>query len=160
MAKNKGDKEPSGPATIANRRARFDYEVLDTYEAGIALVGSEVKSLFLGRANLTDAFCQVLRGEMWLIGMDIEPYSHASHFLPDRRRDRKLLLHRKEIDLIERKSQEKGFALIPLKVYFKNGRVKVEIGLCRGKKQYDKRTQIAERETRREMERLRGRGAD
>lgn len=144
-----------GPRTIQNRRARFDYELIDTYEAGIVLAGSEVKSIYLGRANLTDAFCQIKSGELWLINMDVEPYAHSSHFQPERRRDRKLLMHRKEIDIIERRSMEKGFAILPTKVYFKNGRVKLEIALGRGKREYDKRHQIAKDETRRELERAR-----
>ncbi len=156
MAKKKSQTEKAqGPATINNRRARFDYEILDTYEAGISLVGSEVKSVYLGRVNLTDAYCRIVNDEMFLLEADIEQYSHSVRFIPERRRDRKLLLHRKEIDLIQRKSQEKGFALIPLKMYFKNGKVKVEIGLGRGKRQYDKRHQIAEKDTRREKERAR-----
>jgi SsrA-binding protein len=153
--KNSPSEKKSGPATISNRRARFDYEILDTYEAGISLVGSEVKSVFLGRVNLTDGYCRVINGEVFLLEADIEPYDQSSHFLPERRRDRKLLLHKKEIDLIHRRSQEKGLAVIPLKMYFKIGKVKVEIGLGRGKRQYDKRQQIAEKETRREQERMR-----
>lgn len=156
MAKKaKGAEKDAGPATIQNRRARYDYEIMDTWEAGVALVGSEVKSVYLGRVNLTDAFCRILNSEAWLISADIEPYDKAAHFAPDRRRDRKLLLHRREIDVLERKSQEKGFAILPLKVYFKNGKVKVEIGLGRGKRQYDKREQLAEKESRREQERAR-----
>jgi len=153
--KNKGNKEPQGPATIQNRKARYDFEIIDSYEAGMVLVGTEVKSLYLGRANLTDAFCRVLNGEIWLIQADIEIYSHSSHFSHERRRDRKLLMHRKEIDTLQRKAQEKGFAIIPLKIYFKNGYVKVEIGLARGKKEYDKREAITARETKRELERAR-----
>lgn len=157
MAKAKGKEQPSGPKSIENRRARYDYEILTTYEAGIALAGSEVKSLFLGRANLTDAYAQVKNGEMWLFEFDIEPYAFAHHFKPERRRDRKLLLHRKEIDLIARRMQEKGLSLIPLKVYFKNGKVKVEIGLGRGKREYDKRETIKKSESRREIDRELGR---
>lgn len=121
----------------------------------MVLLGSEVKSLYLGKANLTDAFCRVIRGEMWLINFDIEPYDKATHFQHERRRDRKLLLHRKQIDVFERKAQEKGFALVPLAVYFKEGRAKVEIGLGRGKSYHDKREKLAKDETRREVERLR-----
>jgi SsrA-binding protein len=153
--KGKGSEQPKGPATIQNRKARHDYEILDSYEAGIALVGSEVKSVFLGRVNLTDAFCQIKDGEMWLLNMDVEPYTHSVHYLPDRRRERKLLLHRKEINLIERKSQEKGLTLIPMKVYFKNGKVKVEVTMARGRREYDKRDKIAAKESRRETERVR-----
>lgn len=143
------------PKTIENRRARRDYEFLETYEAGIALAGAEVKSVWLGRVNLTDAHCVVRDGEIWLVNLDIEPYAYASAFQLERRRDRKLLLHKKEIETLHRKVQEKGLALIPGKIYFKNGRVKVLVAVARGKKQYDKREQIAERETRREIERAR-----
>lgn len=153
--KGKDNAKQSGPASIQNRRARYDYEIQDSYEAGIALVGSEVKSAYLGRVNLADAFCKIVNGELWLVNCHVEPYSHSSVYLPDRRRDRKLLMHRKEINTLERKAMEKGFALLALGMYFKNGRVKVQVGLGIGKKTYDKRTQIAEKETRREKERMR-----
>ena len=155
MKKKSAQPETKGPRTILNRRARYDYEFISQHEAGVALVGSEVKSVFLGRVNMTDAYCLIKEGEMWLLNLDIEPYTHASHFQPERRRDRKLLMHRKEIDLLQRRSQEKGFALIPSAMYFKNGKVKVEIALGRGKRQYDKRDQIAKNEQRREEERAR-----
>ncbi len=143
------------PKTIVNRKARFEYELMDTWEAGIVLVGSEVKSVWNGRVNMIDAFCRVMEGEMWILELDIEPYDHATAFKPERRRNRKLLLHRKEIELIQRKAQEKGFTIIPSKIYFTRGRVKVEIALARGKKHYDKRDQLAKNDARREMERLR-----
>jgi SsrA-binding protein len=154
MAKAK-EADKGAPKRIENRRARFDYAIEDTLEAGVMLVGSEVKSIFNGKANLTDAYCQVKESEMWLLNLDVEPYDKASNFQHERRRDRKLLLHRKEIDTLARKVQEKGFALLPLALYFKNGKVKVLIGLGRGKAQYDKRHAIAKDETRREQERLR-----
>lgn len=155
--KAKAKSEPAGPKAIENRRSRHDYEFVETFEAGIALVGSEVKCLYLGRANLTDAYCKVENGELWLHEFDIEPYKFSTAYSPPRRRERKLLMHRKEIDTLERKVQEKGLALIPFKVYFKNGRAKVALALARGKRQYDKRKQIADREQRREVERLQGR---
>lgn len=148
--KGAAPKKNEAPRAIQNRRARYDYVLHDTYEAGIVLVGSEVKSLYLGRANLTDAFCRVINGEAFLMNLDVEPYEQATVFGHERRRDRKLLLHRREIEVLERKSLEKGFAIVPTRVYFKNGRVKVEIALAQGKKQYDKRDQIARDETRRE----------
>lgn len=152
----KNGKEKREPGSIQNRKARFDYAIEETLEAGIALSGSEVKSLYLGRAHLTDAFCRVLSGEMWLLNMDIEPYDHASHFGHERRRDRKLLMHRKQIETFARKAQEKGLTIVPLKVYFnERGRAKVELALARGKAQYDKRHKIGEQETRREIERVR-----
>jgi SsrA-binding protein len=156
MGKKKDEKGPVSPARIENRRARYDYAILEEYEAGIALVGSEVKSVFLGRAHLTDAYCQVIGSEMFILNMDIEPYDKSSVFGHERRRDRKLLLHRKQIDILERRSQEKGLTIVPLRVYFnERGRVKVRIGLGRGKAQYDKRDQIAKDETRRDIERAR-----
>lgn len=155
MAKTKKPERQEGPATIQNRRARFDYIIEESFEAGIVLVGSEVKSIYKGRANLSDAYCQIKGDELFVLEFDIEPYDHASVFLQPRRRERKLLMHRQEIELIERKAREKGFTLIPLRAYFKNGRVKLEIGLARGKKQFDKREQIKEKDTRREKEQAR-----
>lgn len=157
MAKaGKAGKEAREPASIQNRKARFNYHIEDTEEAGLVLLGTEVKSLYLGRANLTDAYCRVLNGELWLFNLDIEPYDKASIAQHERRRDRKLLMHRRQINVLERKSLEKGLALIPLHIYFNDrGRAKVQIGLARGKANYDKRDSIKERETRREVERAR-----
>ncbi|MBS1722085.1 MAG: SsrA-binding protein SmpB [Armatimonadetes bacterium] len=155
MASKGGKDEKRGPATIQNKKASYDFEFVDTYEAGIALVGTEVKSLYLGRANLTDAYCQIKDNELWLANMDVEPYDKSSHFAHQRRRERKLLMHRREIDVIKRRSQEKGLTIIPYRVYFnEKGRVKVAIALARGKREYDKRESIKKKETRREM--LRG----
>jgi len=157
MAKSaKSKKESHAPKSIQNRRARFDYAIEDTYEAGIALLGSEVKSLYQGKGNLTDAYCRVHNNELWIYGFDIEPYDKASHFGHERRRDRKLLMNRREINVLDRKQLEKGLSLIPLSVYFNDkGRVKVQVGLGRGKGQYDKRHAIAKDETRREADRVR-----
>jgi SsrA-binding protein len=156
MARKKTEQGPASPATIENRRARYDYSILEEFEAGIALVGSEVKSIFLGRAHLTDAFCQVVNGELSIFNMDVEPYEKSGAFGHDRRRDRKLLMHRRQIDTLHRRSQEKGLTIVPLKVYFnQRGKVKVRIGLAKGKAHYDKRAQIAKDETRREIERAR-----
>lgn len=155
MSKQKKSDGPPGPATINNRRARYDYEIVDSYEAGLVLIGSEVKSMWLGKVHLTDAYCHIRSGELWLCEMDIDPYEKSSHFRPERRREVKLLLHKKEIDLLQRRSQEKGLTIIPLKLYFKRGKVKAEIALARGKREYDKRHKIAEKETRREVERAR-----
>ncbi|MES1227126.1 MAG: SsrA-binding protein SmpB [Armatimonadota bacterium] len=143
----------SGPATITNRRAGFDYHFEDEIEAGIVLVGSEVKSLYLGRANLTDSFCKIIDGEAWLMNMDVEPYAQASHFGHERRRDRKLLLHRRELDTLKRKTLEKGLALIPTKVYFVKGKVKVRVCLARGKQSHDKRESIKEKDMDKQMRR-------
>jgi len=155
MAKKKEAVASTGPKRIENRRARFDYAIDESMEAGLVLLGSEVKSLFQGKASLTDAYCRVLNGELWLINMDVEPYDKASVFQHERRRDRKLLMHRKQIEEFDRKSREKGFSILPLAVYFKNGRVKAEVGLGRGKAEYDKRKTLAEKDTRREVERAR-----
>lgn len=155
MAKKPAPKAAHEPKQIVNRKARFDYELLQTWEAGVALVGSEVKSVWLGRVNMVDAYCLIRGGEAWLMNLDIEPYVHASVDRPERRRDRKLLLHRREIALIDRRSMEKGLAIVPTRIYFSHGRVKVEIALARGKKQYDKRHQVAKDDARREMERAR-----
>ncbi|MCA0361769.1 MAG: SsrA-binding protein SmpB [Armatimonadetes bacterium] len=151
--KNSKDSGKKGPATIQNRKAGFDYHFEEVHEAGIALVGSEVKSLFLGRANLTDAYCQVSSGELWLFNLDIEPYEFANAFGHERRRKRKLLMHKKEIEQLRRKTEEKGFSLIPAKIYFKEGKCKVSVAVARGKKQYDKRESIKERDEKRAMDR-------
>jgi SsrA-binding protein len=155
MGKTKGKVESSGPKSIQNRKARFEYEIFDEFEAGIVLVGSEVKSLFNGKGNLTDSYCRVLNSEVWVIQLDIENYTHTSAYQPERRRDRKLLLHRKEIEVIDRKVREKGYSLIPLDVYFKNGKAKLRFGLGRGKAMHDKRQTLAEKDSRREVERAR-----
>ncbi|MBS1718137.1 MAG: SsrA-binding protein SmpB [Armatimonadetes bacterium] len=149
------DKSESAPKSIQNRKAYHEYEIIDTFEAGLVLAGSEVKSVFHGRANLTDAYCKVTNGEAWLINADIEPYENASFDKTERRRDRKLLLHKREIDQIDRKSKEKGFTIVALKIYFKNRKAKVEIGLARGKSHYDKREALAKKDERRELERMR-----
>jgi SsrA-binding protein len=154
MPKQGAKKESKSPGSIQNRRARYDYQILDEFEAGLALKGSEVKSLYLGKGHLNDAYCRVVKGEAYLVNMDVEPYEQASVFAHERRRDRKLLLHRREIDTLERRSLEKGFALIPLAVYFNSrGKVKVKIGVGRGKSSYDKRDKIAADDTRREIQR-------
>ena len=155
MAKKQAAASVTGPKRVENRRARFDYAIDDSIEAGLVLLGSEVKSLFHGKASLTDSYCKIVNGEMWLVNMDIEPYEKASVFQHERRRERKLLLHKKQIEEFERKNREKGFTILPLAVYFKNGRAKAEIGLGRGKAEYDKRKTLAEKDTRREVERAR-----
>ncbi len=139
------------PTTVSNRRARHEYELLGHYEAGIVLAGSEVKSVAAGRVNLVDSYVTVRDGEVWLVNLDIEPYKFAAMFVIDRRRDRKLLLHRREIDVIARKSQEKGLSIVPLRIYFKSGKAKAEIALARGKRQFDKRIAIKAKDQRREL---------
>ena len=136
-----------------NRRARFNYEITDTYEAGIALLGSEVKSLRAGQADLKDSYASVRGGEMWLVGMRISPYEYARDGGHEPERERKLLLHKREIDKIGSLLAEKGLSLLPMRLYFKDGKVKVELGLGRGKAQRDKRETLKRRQADREMER-------
>jgi SsrA-binding protein len=140
-----------------NRRARHDYAVLDTFEAGLALVGTEVKSLRDGRVSLADAFATVDEGEVWLRGLHIPEYGFGSWTNHEPRRKRKLLLHKREIDRLSGKLKESGLSLVPLSLYFSDGKAKVELGLARGKKKYDKRQAIAQRDARREVERTVGR---
>ena len=140
--------------TIAtNRRARHNYEILETQEAGLVLRGTEVKALRGGLVNFKDAYATVRNGEMWLLGCHISPYSHGTDANHDPERDRKLLLHGREIARLEGKIAERGLTLVPLRLYFKKGRAKLEIGLGRGRKLHDKRSALREREVRREMDR-------
>lgn len=136
-----------------NRKARHNYEIIDTMEAGIVLLGTEVKSLRDGRINLKDSYARVKNGELWLIGAHISAYSHGSYnnHLPER--ERKLLLHNYEIRRLIGKTEESGLTLVPLKVYFKKGKVKVQLGLARGKRAYDKRHDMAKRDADREISR-------
>ena len=137
---------------ITNRKARHDYFVLDTYECGVTLKGAEVKSIRNGRANLQDAYARVDDGEVWLFGMHVSPYEFSRGELDPVRR-RKLLLHSREIVELTRATEEKGITLVPLRVYFKDGRCKIELAVARGKARYDKRQAIAARDARRETER-------
>ncbi len=152
-------KETGRKLIAQNRKARHDYHVEDTYEAGIVLQGTEVKSLRAGRASLVDAFAEVENGEVFLHQVHIPTYTQGTWTNHEVRRRRKLLLNRVEIDKIEAKIREKGYTVIPLSMYFKDGRAKVEIGLAKGKKSYDKRQAIAERTARRETEIAIGRRA-
>ncbi len=136
-----------------NRRARFEYEILDTFEAGLALRGPEVKALRQGKGNLNGAFAVVRRGEVWLVGCQIAHYEQAGRENSDPLRERKLLLHKSEIARMEGKVSERGFTLVPLSLYFKGGRVKVEIAIARGKKTHDKRETIKQREDKRAVDR-------
>jgi SsrA-binding protein len=146
-------REASGNRPIAtNRRARHEYEILETVEAGLVLRGTEVKSLRDGLVNFKDSYASVRNGEGWLLGCHINPYSHGTDANHDPERDRKLLLHKREIARLSGKISEKGLTLVPLRLYFKDGRAKVELGLARGKKLHDKRATLREREARREMD--------
>lgn len=149
MSKNNEHTTP----TIQNRKARHEFHVDETYEAGIVLKGTEVKSLREGKASLQEAFAFLKDGEVWLRDMYIKPYKHGSYANHDERRPRKLLLKKREIRELDKYINQKGYTLIPLKLYFKKGYAKVLIGLARGKKQYDKREDIKERDTKRELER-------
>lgn len=152
MAKKK-DKEAFKPVTLVNRQARHEYEIGDTFEAGIVLSGTEVKSLRLGRASLAEAFGRIQDGEVWIYNMHISPYEMGNRYNVEERRPRKLLLHRWQIVRLQSQSQEKGLSIIPLKLYFTRGRAKIEIGIGRGRKLYDRRERIADRDRDREMRR-------
>lgn len=146
----------SGRKVVAtNRKARFNYEILDTFEAGMVLRGSEVKSLRAGQVQLKDAYASIRDGEVWLENVHIAPYSFAEEGGHDPERPRKLLLHRREIDRLFGRIREEGLTLVPLQVYFKDGRAKVELGLGRGKRTRDKRRDIVDRQQKREMDRAR-----
>ena len=136
-----------------NRKAYHDYYIEDRYEAGIELTGTEVKSIRQGKLNLKDSFCHVKNGELFLYGMHISPYEKGNIFNKDPLRTRKLLMHKREILKLSAKIQQDGYSLIPLSVYFKRAKVKVELGLARGKKLYDKRAAAAERDAKRDMDR-------
>ncbi|MFD4834976.1 SsrA-binding protein SmpB [Streptomyces sp. SID4919] len=148
MAKEKGRK-----LIAQNKKARHDYHVIDTYEAGLVLTGTEVKSLRQGRASLVDGFVQLDGNEAWLHNVHVPEYTQGTWTNHSARRKRKLLLHREEIDKLAAKSQETGHTIVPLALYFKDGRAKVEIALARGKKEYDKRQTLREKQDRRETDR-------
>lgn len=138
-----------------NRKARHDYSILETFEAGIALTGTEVKSLRRGKVSLQDSYADVKNGEIWIYNLHISPYEHGNIYNHDPKRPRKLLLNKDEIAYLVGKVRERGLTLIPLSIYFnERGWAKVELGLAKGKKLYDKRRDIAERDERRELERL------
>ncbi len=136
-----------------NKKAYHDYFIEETVEAGIMLTGPEVKSLRLGRANLKDSYARIKNGEVWLVNTHISPYARADSFnQPDPERTRKLLLHKKEIQRLIGKTREKGFTLVPTKIYFKGGKAKVELGLAKGKTHYDKRATLKKKEADREIQ--------
>jgi SsrA-binding protein len=148
------DGKPDGEKVIAtNRKARHEYSILETFEAGIALKGAEVKSLRQGRASLQESYAALKNGEVWLLDMHISPYEQAADDLYEPTRKRKLLLHKKEIRRLVGKLAEKGLTLIPLRAYFKHGIAKVELALAKGKRAYDKREAIKRRDMQRELER-------
>ena len=149
MARQKGTK------TIAdNRKAFHDYFVLERYEAGIELAGTEVKSIRAGQVNLKDSYCTLKNGELFVRAMHISPYEHGNIFNKDPVRPRRLLMHKREIAKLNARVMQDGVALVPLSLYFKDSRVKVELGLCKGKKLYDKRDSDAERQSKRDIDRI------
>ena len=152
-------KESGRKVIVSNRRARHDFAIIDVFEAGIVLTGTEVKSLRAGRASLTDGFATVDDGEVFLRGVHIPEYTEGSWTNHEPRRTRKLLLHRQEIERLIGKARESGLSLVPLALYFSDGKAKVEIALARGKKSYDKRQDLAARDAQREVQKALGRRA-
>ena len=149
MVKQKGIK-----SVVDNRRARHEYHIKENYEAGMVLVGTEVKSLRMGKGNLQDAYAVVKGGEVWVNNFHISPYEKGNQFNHDPLRPKKLLLNRREINRLTGLQKEKGYTLIPMKIYFKNGRAKVDLAVAVGKKLYDKRDDLADRDAKRDMERV------
>ena len=147
-------KNDDGRKVIAtNRKARHDYHIIETYEAGIALMGTEVKSLRDGGASIADGFCQLTRGELWVENIHIAEYGRGSWTNHEARRRRKLLLHRQELNKLDQKSRETGYTIVPLQLYFRDGKAKIEIALAKGKREYDKRHALREAQDKREAER-------
>ena len=142
-----------GAVITQNRAARHDYFVLETYECGIALSGTEIKSIRNGSVNLKESWCDIQNGEMFIYGMHVSPYEKGNIFNKDPVRSRRLLMHKREIRKLHALIKQDGYTLVPLSVYFKDARVKVEVGLCKGKKNYDKREATAKRDARREIDR-------
>ena len=154
MSEQRSNRKDGGGPTIENRKARHDYFIEETIEAGIVLVGTEIKSVRAGRVNLTESYVRVERGEAWLLNAHISPWQQAgAYFNHDPLRPRKLLFHAEEIDRLRVKVEQKGLTLVPLKLYFVRGRAKLEVGVARGKKLYDKRATLAERDSQREIAR-------
>jgi len=146
-------KSPNIKVVCQNKKARYDYEIIEVIEAGMVLLGTEVKSLRQGRANLKDSYARIKDGELFLMQSHISPYTHASYDNHEPDRARKLLVHKREIKRLQGKTQEKGLTLVPLKIYFKDGRAKVELALARGKRSYDKRETLKRKTEARELER-------
>ena len=145
---------PTGVKVLAqNRKARHEYFIEDTYECGLELFGTEVKSIRAGKVNLKDSYCMVRQGEIFVLHMHVSPYEQGNIYNKDPFRERKLLMHKREINKLQSQQQTDGMSLIPLQLYLKNGRVKLEIAVAKGKKLYDKRHSIAEKDSKREMER-------
>ena len=145
--------QPQDKPLAQNRKARHDYEILETYEAGLVLTGTEIKSIRKGKMNLKDGFISIRNGEAWLKQVHVSPYDHGNIFNHDPERDRKLLLHKKEIHLLHREVQQNRMTLVPLKVYLVRGRAKLLFGLARGKNNYDKRHALKDQQAKRDIER-------
>jgi SsrA-binding protein len=145
--------QPHIKIVCQNKKARYDYDIIEVIEAGMVLVGTEVKSLREGRANLKDSYARIKNGELYLVQAHISPYTHTHYDNHDPERVRKLLVHKRELKRLTGKTQEKGLTLVPLKIYFKEGKAKVELALASGKKSYDKRETLKRKDQKREMER-------
>ncbi|WP_264558260.1 SsrA-binding protein SmpB [Flavobacterium sp. N2270] len=142
-------------ANILNKRARFDYEILDKYNAGIVLTGTEIKSIRLGKASIAESFCEFNNGELFLINATIEEYLYGTHYNHRAKSERKLLLNKKELKKLNKDSDNKGLTIVPLRLYTnEKGLAKIEIALCRGKKNYDKRESLKEKDTKRDIDRI------
>ena len=154
MNKEQQELRKKSPVQIKNKKAAFDYHFIDTYTAGIVLTGTEIKSIRMGKASLVDTFCYIHNGEIWVKGMNISPYFYGSYNNHEAKRDRKLLLNRKEIRHLQEDTKAVGFTIVPTLVFIDDkGRAKIDIALCRGKKQYDKRETLKAKQDRREMDR-------
>ena len=153
MVDSKSSEKRAEKIIATNRKARYEYHIIDSMEAGLVLLGSEVKSLREGKANINDCYAKIKNGELWVIGMHISQYKKDTIQNLDPLRDRKLLLHKIEVRRLTRRIEEKGMTLIPLRLYFKNNIAKLELGIARGKRQYDKKAAIAQKDIDRDMER-------
>lgn len=144
----------NSPVSIRNRKASFEYFFIETFTAGIVLTGTEIKSIRAGKASLADSYCLIIEGEMWVRGMNVSPYFYGSYNNHEMKRDRKLLLTRREINRLQSATKQTGYTIVPLLVFIdEHGRAKMDIALCKGKKSYDKRQSLKEKEDRREMDR-------
>lgn len=156
MNKEQQELRKKSPVQIKNKKAAFDYYFVEEYTAGIVLTGTEIKSIRLGKASLVDTYCYIVNGEIWVKGMNISPYFYGSFANHEARRERKLLLNRREIRRLADAEKQPGYTIVPTLIFIdQNGRAKVDIALCRGKKEYDKRQTLKEKEDRREMDRAR-----
>ena len=154
MNKEQQELRKKSPVQIKNKKAAFDYHFIDTYTAGIVLTGTEIKSIRMGKASLVDTFCYIHNGEIWVKGMNISPYFYGSYNNHEAKRDRKLLLNKREIHKLQEATKQIGYTIVPTLVFIdKNGRAKMDIALAKGKKEFDKRQTLKEKEDRREMDR-------